>query len=72
MAKVFLLIDENSNITLKPELSAGDKAGMDQGEFDQVFSLESDGPVTVREVFAEAADADTYDVTETEIELEAA
>lgn len=71
MAKIFLLIDENSTITLKPALSDEDKAGMDQGEFNQVFSLESDGPVTVREVFAEASD-DSYDITETDVEIEAA
>lgn len=71
MAKIYLLIDENSTITLKPALSDEDKQGMDQGEFNQVFSLESNSPVAVSEVFAEATD-DEIDLTETPLELEAA
>jgi hypothetical protein len=67
--KLFLIVDEMSNVSVVPSLSPENKQAMSEGSYNHVFELSTTGPdLSIAEVFAEETETSTneelkFDVT---------
>lgn len=70
--RLYLTIDEMSNVSVVTSLTPEQKQGMSEGSFNHVFELSTTGPdLSISEVFSEENDKSTNEQPEFDITTEA-